>query len=272
MRIKAREKWKKITELVIDGELCKFKHNIYVSNYGKVRRYYKEGYTDANGNPYIELSQYKASKGYSHRVVALSIKGQKDQKKVRVHRLVATLFVENPKPEKYDIINHIDGDPTNNYYKNLEWTDTQGNALHAYNTGLTKVPSAKMYGESNSMATHTTEEILKIKDMMLSGMANSEIVTITGLDRSYISKIRTGKRWGKITGFGNNNVLTQEEYQSIGEVPRATKRLILSGITDSDEIIKYIKENYKKDITKEYVRKIKYRIKIQQEKNGIIKL
>lgn len=37
----------------------------------------------------------------------------------KVHRLVAKAFVENP--NNYTIINHIDNDPTNNIYSNLEW-------------------------------------------------------------------------------------------------------------------------------------------------------
>ena len=38
-----------------------------------------------------------------------------------VHRLIATLFVDNPKKEK--VINHIDGNKLNNHYTNLEWTN-----------------------------------------------------------------------------------------------------------------------------------------------------
>lgn len=53
-----------------------------------------------------------------------------------VHRAVALTWVENTDPEKYTIVNHLDGNPTNNWYLNLEWTDYSGNNLHAINTGL----------------------------------------------------------------------------------------------------------------------------------------
>lgn len=59
---------------------------------------------------------------------------------VSLHKLVALTWVKNPDPEKYNVVNHIDGNPLNNYYKNLEWTDTSGNNYHAVNTGLRDDP------------------------------------------------------------------------------------------------------------------------------------
>lgn len=53
-----------------------------------------------------------------------------------VHRAVALAWVKNPEPDKFDIVNHLDGKPFNNWYENLEWTDHSGNNYHAVNTGL----------------------------------------------------------------------------------------------------------------------------------------
>lgn len=53
-----------------------------------------------------------------------------------VHRAVALAWVDNPNPEKLTVVNHLDGDPTNNWFKNLEWTDYSGNNYHAVNNGL----------------------------------------------------------------------------------------------------------------------------------------
>ena len=55
------------------------------------------------------------------------------KKNYQVHRLVAELFIPNPK--KLDIVNHIDGDKLNNAVSNLEWVDRKGNAKH-YETHL----------------------------------------------------------------------------------------------------------------------------------------
>lgn len=40
---------------------------------------------------------------------------------MRIHRLVADAFVENPNPERFTFINHKDEDKLNNVYTNLEW-------------------------------------------------------------------------------------------------------------------------------------------------------
>lgn len=53
-----------------------------------------------------------------------------------IHRAVALAWVERDDPEKYPIVNHIDGDPTNNWFENLEWTDYSGNAYHAIANGM----------------------------------------------------------------------------------------------------------------------------------------
>lgn len=53
-----------------------------------------------------------------------------------VHRAVALAWIENPEPDKFKIVNHLDGDPINNHKSNLEWTDYSGNNYHAVNNGL----------------------------------------------------------------------------------------------------------------------------------------
>ena len=43
------------------------------------------------------------------------------KKTVSVHRLVAMAFVNNPNPDKYKEVNHIDENKLNNNADNLEW-------------------------------------------------------------------------------------------------------------------------------------------------------
>lgn len=57
-------------------------------------------------------------------------------KQVRAHRLVAKQFVINHKPNKYNVVNHIDGNKQNNYFENLEWCTHSMNIQHAQNNGL----------------------------------------------------------------------------------------------------------------------------------------
>ncbi|MCM0598304.1 NUMOD4 motif-containing HNH endonuclease [Periweissella fabalis] len=58
-----------------------------------------------------------------HLMVNLSINGLSNT--VRVHRIVATLFVPNYKFNH--VVHHIDNDPTNNRYDNLMWVTQQQN-------------------------------------------------------------------------------------------------------------------------------------------------
>jgi len=58
---------------------------------------------------------------------------KKQVKQFLVHRLVLLTFI-GPSPL---IVNHIDGDKTNNHLSNLEYVTYQENTNHAIATGLT---------------------------------------------------------------------------------------------------------------------------------------
>ena len=75
-------------------------------------------------SPYINNAGYKL----------INLWAGAEETKWLVHRLVATCFV--PNPNKYNVVNHIDGDRLNNDFRNLEWTTQGGNLLKAQLTGL----------------------------------------------------------------------------------------------------------------------------------------
>ena len=65
------------------------------------------------------------TKGYKYTTIK--------HKKYQIHRLVAYAFCTQHKGK--NIVNHLDCNPANNYYKNLEWTDSKGNTEWAMKMG-----------------------------------------------------------------------------------------------------------------------------------------
>lgn len=62
-----------------------------------------------------------------------------------VHRLVAITFL--PNPDNLPVVNHIDGNRSNNNIDNLEWVSQQDNTKHA------------CYVLNNSMVKHRVERV-----------------------------------------------------------------------------------------------------------------
>lgn len=81
-----------------------------------------------NGIWYKELKTGKTIKGYLR--IKLPIGS------FSLHRLVAKLFINNPK--NLSQVNHKDGVKSNNNINNLEWVDNRENLDHALKSGLRK--------------------------------------------------------------------------------------------------------------------------------------
>lgn len=164
---------------------------IYLNN--ERTKYMIDQYGDIlNINTNHPLKWKKDSKGYAS--VTLSHKGIPYDK--RVHVLVATYFVKNPNPEKFTIVNHLDGNKMNPVFSNLEWTDYSGNSLHAIRTGLTRIT----WGEDHGKASLTNKQVHEICKIMEDGhMTQREISNKYGVDESVIHEIRLGHNWTNIS-------------------------------------------------------------------------
>jgi hypothetical protein len=108
-----------------------------ISNYGKIKN--------------IVLKNYVINhviKNYYH--TNLSDKVTHKRTLYSTHRLIAQLFIPNDDKSK-NVVNHLDNNPLNNYYKNLEWTTIQGNTMHAISRKVKQIDPK-------------TNEIIKIFD------------------------------------------------------------------------------------------------------------
>lgn len=77
---------------------------------------------------------YISKKGYMRFELSKTENSKKIRKVVSVHRLVAEVFIPNPKNKPF--INHINGIKTDNRVENLEWCTAKENTQHALKTGL----------------------------------------------------------------------------------------------------------------------------------------
>ena len=112
-----------------------------------------------------KLTPMKVPNGYLH--VHLHMEDGRD-KQCGIHRLVAEHFI--PNPYHYEMVNHIDGDKTNNHVSNLEWCNAQQNMEHALKTGLCKGRTFVPYSDK-----------LKWLHLILEGKVNfQELSKMTG--------------------------------------------------------------------------------------------
>lgn len=82
----------------------------------------------------MKLTHTKGKDGNGYMVVNLRRDGTSYV--TFVHILVATAFI--PNPHGYPMVNHKDGDKTNNDVRNLEWTTYSYNNVHALYNNLRK--------------------------------------------------------------------------------------------------------------------------------------
>ena len=103
----------------------------------------------------------------------------KKSKTFLVHRLVADAFIKNPNDEP--LVNHKDGNPSNNKRENLEWCDSKHNVNHAFDNGL-------MYSIEIVLKSQKTGKEKRFRSM-------AEARRFIGKNDGYISALlKIGKR------------------------------------------------------------------------------
>jgi hypothetical protein len=93
--------------------------NIDLSNYS-INKY---GQIINNHNKLLKSIDFNL-----YKIAMLKDKNTKKHYNIRIHQLVATIFLDNP--NNYEIVHHKDNYRANNYYKNLEWTTQKQNIMY----------------------------------------------------------------------------------------------------------------------------------------------
>lgn len=120
----------------------------------------------------------------------------------KVHRLVASAFIPNPKEKPQ--VNHINGNKADNRSENLEWVTARENLIHAYKSGLKQgsVEYGKMLGESQKDALiarnkENTKPViatnLKTGEKILFESA-AEVERVLGINHASVPRVCKGKQ------------------------------------------------------------------------------
>jgi hypothetical protein len=121
---------------------------------------------------------------------------------IRVHRLVATAFLENPenKPE----VHHKKNPKTNNRVSNLEWL------TKAEHDVVTMALSQHPKGSKNSCAKLTETQVIEMHQLRAQGWLLRELAALFGTCAANVSNVLAGRRWKHVPVAG-----TKKPVQSV---------------------------------------------------------
>ena len=113
-----------------------------------------------------------------------------DGKSWFLHRLIAAAFVSNP--NNLPQVNHKNGIKTDNRANNLEWVSNQQNRDHAVAMGLI------VKGSAVGSAKLTESDVVKIRELCVSGVSQKQIAAEFGVIQQTISAIQKRTSWRHI--------------------------------------------------------------------------
>lgn len=119
--------------------------------------------------------------------------GRNGGKNILVHRLLAELFVDNPNPNEYYIVNHIDGDKGNCSIDNLEWCNYSMNNKHAFDNGLKEITEYHKYRAYIDNKKLNVSDVKRIKELYENGVSQSDIAKEYNVRQCTISDIILNK-------------------------------------------------------------------------------
>lgn len=175
--------WKKIKstnnlyEASSNGDIRRVKGLVVNSNVGGVRTVGGKALSQkTKSNGYMEVSVYYETKSGKSRYV---------------HRLVAEAFIFDIPPGY--VVNHKDGNKSNNNIENLEVVTPSQNSKHAYDNGLSSIPIMK--GEQHPNSKLKKEDVISIRADYKNSIGLSELSARYNTPKSTICKVVYNQTW-----------------------------------------------------------------------------
>ena len=147
------------------------------------------GYDDYCVTPFGRVFSLKSRRFLSpsdnHGYLRVTLRKCGTPKTLRVHRLMAYAYFGLPESED-SVVNHKDGDRSNNVISNLEWCTQSYNVKHAHNTGLVK--------ETRRLSQRSLDDDLvhKVCDLIQDSFRNKDIAEMLNVNQTRIADIRSG--------------------------------------------------------------------------------
>ena len=155
-----------------------YRHFLY-TNYG----------CDKDGTTYSTKGVRRSSFHHTGYKV-ISVRLHNKTKQLREHRFVYECVTGKPIPEGL-VVNHKNGNKSDNRFDNLEVVTLSENTVHAFQSGLT---TARV-GELNGNSTINADTVRAIIREIMKGKSNKELSLEFQLDLKHISLLRNKKRW-----------------------------------------------------------------------------
>lgn len=134
-----------------------------INSYGQIRKC---------GTEHIMLTQ--PQKGY----IVINIKCKIKTSNLRIHRVVATVFI--PNPNNYEIVHHKDSNRSNNHISNLEWTTGKQNIIYSCGKKVAQYSLDDKLIKVFNTTVEVYKELQKYKSGVISQVCNGKNKTAYG--------------------------------------------------------------------------------------------
>lgn len=122
--------------------------------------------------------------------LSVTVGDMENRTRMRVHRIVASLFVDNP--NQFNEVNHIDRNRANPRADNLEWTTHKENIAHSHQQGAYKEIGR---GENNPKHKLTETQVREIRRLYSEGTTQKELANRFKVGWSTIHNIVHNLTW-----------------------------------------------------------------------------